>query len=770
MVVNLCLPHFKTTIQCDKLCADGYDVTNLLSADPAVRRRGFKLEYFLRPPVQVTLQFGFQVEVCRVDVELWPWGMDRGQACKRLEISTSSDPPLPHNHSLEQGQSQAQPGQDKGQQWDQAKAQFKGHQWSLQAQQWSLQGQEKSQQWTQRGQTQSHTDTSQGDFRLVGRCELREEIHVSFSHPCFRPRPPFPSLPPPPREGCRQEELWSRGPLSLGSVKQLRVSVPYGAGASAMGLKALAVWGLPSRCCPPEEVERVRIAHENASLRPAPQLSHLASAQTSPVIQPQPLSQTTTPTSLLQVPEEFLDPLTQEVMLLPMLLPSGVSVDSSTLEEYQRREATWGRVPNDPFTGVPFIPEAQALPNPHLKSRIDRFLLQTGLEVREGMVGRQVQGENPHTSRLIPPQRTGDSGAPAVTNAAAAIESANHQGALSRNSGTLTQTTQKRAESVNTERSLSTQHRGTGAFNNRVKNGNGKDRCAGKVGRKEGVVDRVSSQDGGPDLGTRRKRELEVWATLIRSKGKGEPTAAKAASASAGHAKELLPDSKRLRTDTNSTISTATVPSGSSHEQRLSASLDHEQRLSASLDHEQRSSASLDHEQRSSASLDHKQRSSASLDHEQRSSASLDHEQRSSASLDHEQRLSASLDQALLSALQGRPSFTSYTSQTPQVQHKHTDTPADTPTAFPISLLPPLLSPLPYLSLPGENRCGSCSCSLSVYSTSPSAYRLPCGHFLCRPCLHRKPRPLVTTAMPNHILCPTCNSPASSSDITRVHH
>lgn len=36
-----------------QLCADGYDVTNLLSADPTLRRRGFKLEYFLRPPVQV---------------------------------------------------------------------------------------------------------------------------------------------------------------------------------------------------------------------------------------------------------------------------------------------------------------------------------------------------------------------------------------------------------------------------------------------------------------------------------------------------------------------------------------------------------------------------------------------------------------------------------------------------------------------------------------------------------------------------------------------
>lgn len=40
-----------------QLCADGYDVTNLVSADPALRRQGFKLEYFLRPPVQVRLSY-----------------------------------------------------------------------------------------------------------------------------------------------------------------------------------------------------------------------------------------------------------------------------------------------------------------------------------------------------------------------------------------------------------------------------------------------------------------------------------------------------------------------------------------------------------------------------------------------------------------------------------------------------------------------------------------------------------------------------------------
>lgn len=101
------------------------------------------------------------------------------------------------------------------------------------------------------------------------------------------------------------------------------------------------------------------------------------------------------------IPEEFLDPITQEVMLLPMLLPSGMSVDNTTLEEHQKREATWGRAPNDPFTGVPFTSSSQPLPNPQLKCRIDQFLLQRGMMGRRGMLGRKAEGENLQASRLV---------------------------------------------------------------------------------------------------------------------------------------------------------------------------------------------------------------------------------------------------------------------------------------------------------------------------------------------------------------------------------
>nr|XP_061804533.1 RING finger protein 37-like [Nerophis lumbriciformis] len=377
MVVNLCLPHFNTNISCNKLCADGYDVTNLLSADPAHRRRGFKLEYFLRPPVQVTLRFDFKVELCRVDVELWPWGMDRGQCSKRLEISTSSEPPPLQNF-----------GKDQVQDGLQTQVHLDGK--------WSLQAQRRREENLNVPQQGAHTlpGCSEHAFKLVGRCDLREETKVTFSRCRFHPRPPFTSPPPAQPEDAHREELQSRGHLSLTSVTQLRVTLPFGGAASAMGLKALAVWGQPARCCPLEEVEKIEHAHkanQKPLPRPVPAVNQIkdTSQDTPPCVQ-----------SRTSIPEEFLDPITQEVMALPMLLPSGMSVDSSTLEEYQKREASWGRPGSDPFTGVPFTASSQPLPNPQLKRRIDLFLLHSGCS-RDGTTGRQGLSEKPQASRLI---------------------------------------------------------------------------------------------------------------------------------------------------------------------------------------------------------------------------------------------------------------------------------------------------------------------------------------------------------------------------------
>uniref|UniRef100_UPI0037E844D5 RING finger protein 37 isoform X1 n=2 Tax=Semicossyphus pulcher TaxID=241346 RepID=UPI0037E844D5 len=644
MVLNLCLPHFCTSVHCNKLCADGYDVTNLVSADPALRRRGFKLEYFLRPPVQVTLKFGFPVELCRVDVELWPWGMDKGQACKRLEISTSSDrfPSQDFGHKPVQQKEQMQVKDQNKQNREKhgsKSRQNHGHQWSLQAQQWGEQTQDERQQRDHAVKCRSNTESChpEPEFKLVGRCELREETCVCFTRSNFSRRPPFLSSLPPKPANCRQEDLWSRGLLSLGAVTQLRVTVPCGGAASALGLKALVVWGQPAYCCPAEEVERIKRIQEASERRlPRPVLfAPTVSQKKAP-------SEAATPPSNLSIPEEFLDPITQEVMLLPMLLPSGMSVDNSTLEEHQKREATWGRPPNDPFTGVPFTSTSQPLPNPQLKSRIDLFLLQKGILGRDGMLGRKGEGENPQASRLIASKVDVKS-----ENSSCRSESSTNSTVVKCNAGTR-----------NTD--------GTTKLEKTL------------LGHPSDIGNRTSSSH---PLTTDSKSEFE------RNNKRDLSGISEDSTDDLPVEKQLLPQRKRPRNDTVSASSCSS----------------------------------------------------------------------------HEQRLSASLDEALFSALQGRPSFTSNLSLQKQVA------PESEPL---ITSLHGQTAGTP--SMPkGDKTCSACSCSISVYSKSSSPfYSLSCGHLLCGSCLRKKSQPLnsVTGSTSNHISCPSCQNPTPRSDITRVHH
>ncbi|XP_070761076.1 RING finger protein 37 [Enoplosus armatus] len=663
MVVNLCLPHFYTTVHCNKLCADGYDVTNLVSADPALRRRGFKLEYFLRPPVQVTLKFGFQVELCRVDVELWSWGMDRGQACKRLEISTSSDwPPSPnfgkgHKQVQEKEQMQMQVNdsneQNREKQQERDSKSCNGHQWSLQAREWGEQALDHPQRRGHMFKCQPNTESSnpEAEFKLVGRCELREETQVCFTRSNFSPRPPLQSPPPPQPANCRQEELWSRGLLSLGAVTQLRVTLPFGGAASALGLKALAVWGQPARCCPAEEVERIKRVHEASERRlPRPLFFAPSVSQTKPPLQ------AATPPSNLSIPEEFLDPITQEVMMLPMLLPSGVSVDNTTLEEYQKREATWGRPLNDPFTGVPFTSTSQPLPNPQLKSRIDHFLLHKGMIRRDGMLGRQGEGEDPQASRLIASKVDGQS-----QNSPCLSKSSINNTVIQYNSDTR-----------NTNRTTQIEDTGLG-----------------------------HSSDDGNHTSNSQPLTTDSKSQLERRKKRALREISKESTQGSTAEKQLQPQTKRPRNDAVS----GEYPEILKHIYCVFSLL----------------------------------------------------------TVRCVNVFSASLDEALFSALQGRPSFTSNLSQQRRVDPD--SEPLNTSHHCQTAGTP---------SMPtGEKTCSACSCSVSVYSKSASSiYRLTCGHLLCHSCLRRESQPLnsVTVSTSNHILCPACQSPTPRSDVIRVHH
>jgi len=92
------------------------------------------------------------------------------------------------------------------------------------------------------------------------------------------------------------------------------------------------------------------------------------------------------------VPEEFLDPITQTLMLLPMTLPSGHNVDRTTIDRCGEMFASWGGQPRDPFTGRLFSESHKPVFNAALKARIDKFSL-SAPSVRKEVTRGQTLGD-----------------------------------------------------------------------------------------------------------------------------------------------------------------------------------------------------------------------------------------------------------------------------------------------------------------------------------------------------------------------------------------
>ncbi|KAK2495349.1 hypothetical protein MC885_012510 [Smutsia gigantea] len=334
MVINLCLPQFRPRIYCNKISADGYEVENLISGDLTKRSHGFRTEYFIKPPVYVTVSFPFNVEICRINIDLTAGG---GQNVTGLEVYTSA---------------------------------------SSSRASWN----------TSECRTPGPAEPSMLDkeaFTLVGRVLLKNQSQVVFSHRGFKARPPFgPMEATLPSPAVVAQELWNKGGLSLSHVAHLKICITHVTGSGIPCIKRLEVWGQPAKTCSQEVIDSVLlVASESFPQDLALQAPALPmESDCDPGVQSEgqqaPASLQELAEVIRDVPEEFLDPITLEIMPCPMLLPSGKVIDQSTLEKCNRSEATWGRVPSDPFTGVAFTPHSQPLPHPSLKARIDHFLLQ----------------------------------------------------------------------------------------------------------------------------------------------------------------------------------------------------------------------------------------------------------------------------------------------------------------------------------------------------------------------------------------------------------
>ena len=223
---------------------------------------------------------------------------------------------------------------------------------------------------------------------------------------------------PPPATLCLP--LRCRDRLALRRVDRLRVTLSRARGPSALCLSSLRVWAVPAE--PSHPALRAVLSQRatkrgsdvattgSTSVPPIP-----AAAERQPKL---PLQKSRAEAVLAAIerpwrptpPEEFIDPITCEVMLLPMVLPSGHTVDQSTLERHERAEASWGRPPGDPFSGVPFGGSARPVPDAALKARIDHFLFEHAgaapeLSALGRTLGRAKRPASPAPAAIPPARR-----------------------------------------------------------------------------------------------------------------------------------------------------------------------------------------------------------------------------------------------------------------------------------------------------------------------------------------------------------------------------
>ena len=195
----------------------------------------------------------------------------------------------------------------------------------------------------------------------------------------------------------------------LYGVSHLIIRIFRTEGSTVAAVKSLQIWGRPSRnngrlvnnhvyglvkqMKKQQDLERANDGFQNlTSSSPEKQLNEHDKPETSIKNACDEASSLDHITSRI-IPDEFIDPITFELMVLPVLLPSGHTIDSSTLEKCTQADENNGRQPLDPFTGKMLTEVSKAIPNTALKFRLDEFLLKNNVTLG-GDVMRQTSGVN----------------------------------------------------------------------------------------------------------------------------------------------------------------------------------------------------------------------------------------------------------------------------------------------------------------------------------------------------------------------------------------
>lgn len=339
---DFCDGRGMSSISCDKVCTDSNPVGNLVSVHYQNKMAGFIGENFVRPPVNVTLQFPCNIEVFRVIIN----PVVGAQKSNGFEIYTCSNK-VDTSHLL------------------QNKVPVLSSKSSL--------------------------------FVPIGKMIVDKPGVICFTNGQFRYDESNSSVPPMDQYSYHGELRHGRS-SALNFVSHLTVRITRTISGSAVCIKKLEVYGRPSKSCSECVINKLKQLFS----------PRIRSSDVSAKIQNEKADNLKQSNCDLfscndvDIPEDFIDSITQEIMTMPMLLPCGKNVDQSTLEKHVSAEASWGRMPSDPFTGMLFDSQKKATPNLPLKGRIDQFVLRNSDKLQNipRTIGREVK-EGPSTSRLV---------------------------------------------------------------------------------------------------------------------------------------------------------------------------------------------------------------------------------------------------------------------------------------------------------------------------------------------------------------------------------
>ncbi|KAG0724858.1 RING finger protein 37 [Chionoecetes opilio] len=352
--MNFTAPCLGPVVWSSKPSADGYDVHNLVSGN-----KGFKGADFIRPPVDISVTFPVPIDISYIKMvaRLEQKRSTAFSVFTEPEDITSSHPQNASGPS--QVPSPSGPSRGKSSVSSAVNA-------------------------SSEHSSKPPVITLDGDmsdiYLCVGKFYTKSEDELALKNHHYRH---WLRLPMPDDNSIMKGHSVFRGSLrhcnrkALRCVKSIIVRIQNTAERGPPVLHCLEVWGQPGIST--NKNKRRELLKQWMAYKPVavvkPVVPRLYNSNPEENKTEKSHNEELINRELLEVPEDFLDPLTCDVMTVPLLLPSGNSIDAHTLDRYIAGEATWGRPASDPFTGVPFRGGKQPAPNVALKARIDRQAL-----------------------------------------------------------------------------------------------------------------------------------------------------------------------------------------------------------------------------------------------------------------------------------------------------------------------------------------------------------------------------------------------------------